>query len=314
MNREMLKENRMHGHPMYPVSIYPDIEQLSGNSILDCHWHDEMEFIIIRNGCALFQLDTDYIEVRAGQALFVNSGQLHAGTLQGEAPCIFSAIVFKPDLLTSPSFDVIQEKYIGPLLDQSFRPAPFIQGVRDWEKDILHVLDRILQDNEHRPPAYELSTKANLLGIIAMLIANAEPLKPGRTPSAGSPDKIEKLKTVLNFIHEHYSEALRLKDLAGLIRMSQGHFCRFFKQLTQKSPVEYINHYRIAQACRLLENSTMKIVDIALETGFDNLSYFITVFKQAKGCTPSKYRKPYYDKAALIMTEPLSIDKGSRLS
>ncbi|MED5015743.1 AraC family transcriptional regulator [Paenibacillus chibensis] len=304
MNREMLRENRVHGHPMYPVSIYPNIEQLSGNRILDCHWHDEMEFIIVRKGKAIFQLDTAYYNVQEGQALFVNSGQLHAGILDGEAPCVFSAVVFKPEMLASPDFDVIQEKYIRPLLDQSFQPHPVIQGEQAWEKDILGAIDRMLNDNEKQSPVFELSTKANLYAIFAQIYAHAIPLSTNRQQAAGNPDKVDKLKIVLNFIHEHYAEPLKLKELAGIAGISEGHFCRFFKQLTQKSPVEYINYYRILKASRLLESSRMKIVDIAMETGFDNLSYFITVFKQWKGCTPSTYRKPFSDKAAVILTEP----------
>ncbi|GIP27500.1 putative HTH-type transcriptional regulator YdeC [Paenibacillus sp. J23TS9] len=309
MNREMLREDRVHGHPMYPVSIYPNIEQRNGNSILDCHWHDEMEFIVIRKGHAVFQLDMTYVEAHEGQAIFVNSGQLHAGVLDGNSPCVFSAVVFSPDLLTSPDFDVIQEKYIGPLLDKSFQPEPLIKGERIWEKEVLAALNRILEDNEQRLPAYELSTKAHLYLIFARMFIHPQNSDHRQHLPSGSPDKVERLKTVLNFIHDHYSEPLRLKDLAGLISMSEGHFCRFFKQLTQKSPVEYINHYRILKACKLLENSGMKIVDIAMESGFDNLSYFITVFKQMKGCTPSRYRKPFNEKVAVILTEPAPFDE-----
>ncbi|MWV43658.1 AraC family transcriptional regulator [Paenibacillus sp. HJL G12] len=307
MNREMLRENRIHGQPMYPVSIYPNIKQLSGNSILDCHWHDEMEFIVIRQGCAVFQIDMTDIEMQAGQALFINSGRLHAGILKGTRPCVFSAVVFSPELLASPDFDVIQEKYIGPLLHQSFQPAPLIKGDTAWEKEVLTALDRILEDNEKRPPAYEISTKGLLYMIFASMYAHTEPPVPHRQLPSGSPDKIERLKTVLNFIHEHYGESLKLRDLAGLIRMSEGHFCRFFKQLTQKSPVEYINHYRVSKSCKLLKNSSMKIVDIAMETGFDHLSYFITVFKQIMGCTPSQYRKSIHDKNSIILTEPATL-------
>lgn len=50
MERERLREDRIHGNAMYPVSVYPDIQQLNGDSILDCHWHDEMEFTMVTQG------------------------------------------------------------------------------------------------------------------------------------------------------------------------------------------------------------------------------------------------------------------------
>ncbi|MNP38977.1 Bifunctional transcriptional activator/DNA repair enzyme AdaA [compost metagenome] len=113
--------------------------------------------------------------------------------------------------------------------------------------------------------------------------------------STGSHDKVERIKNVLNYIHEHYPEPLKLKDLASEINMSEGHFCRFFKQMVQKTPIDYMNNYRIQKACKLLENSNQKMVDIAMDVGFDNLSYFITVFKQHKKSTPSQYRKQFFE-------------------
>ncbi|WP_433615862.1 AraC family transcriptional regulator [Paenibacillus cellulositrophicus] len=304
MNRETLRENRVHGHPLYPVSIYPRVEQLNGQSILDCHWHDEMEFIVLHQGSAVFQLDMTYVEVRAGEALFVNSGEIHSGMLASQEPCIFSAVVFSADLLSSPDFDIIQEKYIDPLMKKSFMPRQHITGNSEWEKDILDALHRIICENEAKVPAYELSTKAHLLRIFALLSAQAPLGENSKSRPTGSHDKVERLKTALHYIHDHYAEPLKLKELAGQINMSEGHFCRFFKQMTQKSPVEYVNHYRVLKACKLLENTDKKIVEVAMDVGFDNLSYFITVFKHHKGCTPSKYRKPF-EEQAYVLTEPV---------
>lgn len=96
MERERLREDRIHGNAMYPVSVYPDIQQLNGDSILDCHWHDEMEFTMVTEGCAVFQIDMNTVEVQAGEAIFINRGEIHAGYLKGEVPCVFSSIVFNP--------------------------------------------------------------------------------------------------------------------------------------------------------------------------------------------------------------------------
>lgn len=103
------------------------------------------------------------------------------------------------------------------------------------------------------------------------------------------------------YINSHAHEPIRLREIADEIGMSEGHFCRFFKQMVQKSPVEYINYHRIQKACRLLEQSDRKVVDIALDVGFDNLSYFIATFKKWKGLTPSQYRKQHEADQALAV-------------
>ncbi|AOZ94105.1 AraC family transcriptional regulator [Paenibacillus crassostreae] len=297
MNRDLLKENRVHGNPMYPVSIYPNVEQLNGQSILDCHWHDEMEFIVVRQGSATFQINMSYYEVNAGEAIFVNSGELHAGYVERDhgVPCIFSAVVFSPDLLLSHAFDIVQEKFIDPLLKKQLLPPPHIKRTESWEIDILHYLDIILTENENKAPTCELTTKAHLYLILANMANHMQQSTRSNPNPIGSHEKVERIKIVLNYIHDHYPESLKLKDLASEINMSEGHFCRFFKQMVQKTPIDYMNNYRIQKACKLLENSDKKIVDIAMDVGFDNLSYFITVFKNHKNCTPSAYKKQFYE-------------------
>ncbi|MGF7045599.1 AraC-like DNA-binding protein [Paenibacillus sp. DS2015] len=311
MNRDILKENRIHGNPMYPVSIYPNVEQINDQSILDCHWHDEMEFIVVRDGRAIFQIDMTYFEVNAGEAIFVNSGEIHAGYLAADnLPCIFSAVVFNLDLLLSQAFDVVQEKFIDPLLKKQMIPPQHIQRNSGWEIDILNYLDNILAENDAQTPTCELTTKAQLYLIFAKMNAHMQAnIKTDLRPT-GSHDKIERLKSVLNYIHQHYSEPLRLKDLASEINMSEGHFCRFFKQMVQKTPVDYLNHYRTQKACKQLENSDKKIVDIAMDVGFENLSYFITVFKQYQGCTPSQYRKQFYGGVNIITELSNDLQQG----
>ncbi|CAM3831458.1 helix-turn-helix transcriptional regulator [Marinicrinis lubricantis] len=289
MNREMLKENRVHGDPMYPVSVYP-ITEIEGPMILDPHWHDEMEFLLVTEGKALFQIDMAHYELHAGQAVFINSGELHAGFPIEDASCSFTAVVFHPELLGSSSYDVMQKKYVDPLLKKQVFPPTLISNEQPWELEVLQLLKQIIADNSAESPAYEFSTKARLLLMMAQLFSQA-PSAPPRKNYAADSYKLERIKSVIDYVHQHFDEPLRLKDLAEQVNMSEGHFCRFFKQMMKKSPVEYMNHYRTQKAARLLENSDKKIVEIAMDVGFDNLSYFITVFKQFVGCTPSQYRK-----------------------
>ena len=101
------------------------------------------------------------------------------------------------------------------------------------------------------------------------------------------------IKKVTKYINENYGSAISIDDLAALCNMSQGHFCRLFKQITLKTPVQYINNVRISKASEMLIFSDRKILDIAMDTGFNSLSYFIGVFKESMGITPTNYRKKY---------------------
>ena len=64
-----------------------------------------------------------------------------------------------------------------------------------------------------------------------------------------------------------------------------------FKKYTFKTPVQYMNSVRLSAAMDLLTRTDRKVLDIALDTGFNSLSYFIGVFKQGLGCTPTQFRR-----------------------
>lgn len=144
---------------------------------------------------------------------------------------------------------------------------------------MLEYLKRIFADHAAGAVTCEMTTKAYLYLMFARMFEHRMQLPFKGSVHGGSPDKVERLKSVLGYIHKRYPEPLKLKELAEEANMSEGHFCRFFKQMVQKSPVDYINYYRVQQACLQLENTDHKIVDIAMDVGFEHLSYFITTFK-----------------------------------
>nr|WP_275983715.1 AraC family transcriptional regulator [Paenibacillus hamazuiensis] len=273
---------------MYPVSVY-HIDCAAGANVLDCHWHDEMEFILVKKGQAVFQVGTVSYEVVENQALFVNSGDIHAGYPLGNAACSYSALVFGRDFLAGPMYDLIQDKYLEPLIRRKCSLPVHIRGEAWWEKEVLALLHHIVQSNTDLTPTCELTTKGNLYLILAQLFGQARDLESSQFQAVQW--KTEQMKAVLQYIHERYREPIRLHELSQLANMSEGHFCRFFKKMMKRSAVEYINDYRTRQAARLIERTDRKLAEIAMDTGFENISYFTSVFKRQIGVTPSQYRK-----------------------
>jgi AraC-like DNA-binding protein len=106
-----------------------------------------------------------------------------------------------------------------------------------------------------------------------------------------STESMNRLKRVIGSIEERFDESITLGELAGLAQMSESYFCRFFKRITTKTPIEYINAYRIQRAALMLRQPDRKIMEIAMDVGFNNLNYFNTVFRKRYGCTPSEYRR-----------------------
>lgn len=112
---------------------------------------------------------------------------------------------------------------------------------------------------------------------------------PGTQAGETSGD-VNPLKAVFSYIESHYGEKISLEDLAGTIHMNRNYFCRFFKEKAGKTPFSYLNEYRVNQAASQLLSTRLPITEIALNAGFENMSYFIRQFRRCKGCTPSAYR------------------------
>ena len=85
-----------------------------------------------------------------------------------------------------------------------------------------------------------------------------------------------------------------LSTLSELCGLSEGYFCRQFKNATGSTPMEYLNFVRIYHAEKLLVRSAMPILDVSMEVGFSSVSYFNRMFRRFKGCAPNSYRNAQY--------------------
>jgi AraC family transcriptional regulator len=107
------------------------------------------------------------------------------------------------------------------------------------------------------------------------------------SPSAADERRIS---TVLRFIEGNLSEPLPLERLASIAKMSEFHFLRTFKQVTRVTPHQYILRSRLRQAAVRLKTSSDKVLEIALDTGFGDLSNFNHAFRAEFGVSPTRFR------------------------
>src|SRR3989339_489522 len=82
-----------------------------------------------------------------------------------------------------------------------------------------------------------------------------------------------------------------LETHKNLLAVIKEYFCDIFKRITGKTFTEYVNSLRVEHAVRLLLSTSMKASEIALESGFNDISYFNRVFKEQKGISPQALRK-----------------------
>lgn len=284
------KEKAKHGEQMFPLQRY--ITTLhEGYPAVTAHWHDEAEFTQITEGSAIYQIQLETYEVAAGDFIFIPPGVLHSITMIPGNTFRSETYVFHMHFLGMGTADVCAVRYLTPLSTQKlipifcFPPSHFLYG------DLSKLFDEISKTYASAAPGYELFLKADFLKLIAILIPHCE--EATSQPQLQT-EHTAKLKTVLEYIEQHYAEELFIADLAALCYFSEYHFMRFFKKYVGMSCLDYIKNLRLEKAAELLEQEASSTLDISLSVGFRNLSYFHREFKKKYGVTPKKFMAQHF--------------------
>lgn len=101
------------------------------------------------------------------------------------------------------------------------------------------------------------------------------------------------VKEAKEYVEEHYTENLTVKEVAGIIGISSGYLSTMFNQSMGQSFVDYLNQLKINHACVYLEQNYLKVYEIAYKVGFQDEKYFTKVLKKIKEITPKEYRNNY---------------------
>ena len=95
----------------------------------------------------------------------------------------------------------------------------------------------------------------------------------------------------IRHINRNFNTQIDARQLCRMVNMSYSYFSRSFKKITGRSFKEYLNEVRINRAEHLLMTTDLSVTQVALECGYNNVSYFITVYKALKNRTPLTGRK-----------------------
>ena len=98
------------------------------------------------------------------------------------------------------------------------------------------------------------------------------------------------MQAIYQYVADHFAEPLNIEALAEVANLTVPSFCRYFKRKTRQTCTDFVNEYRVNQACKRLQGAT-SISQVAFEVGFNNLSHFNKTFKRVMGVNPKEYRR-----------------------
>lgn len=115
--------------------------------------------------------------------------------------------------------------------------------------------------------------------------------KPNGRPIAVDAGGAHVIQLALSYIQEHYREDISLQDVADYVHMSKNYFSEQFKQRTGMNFIDFVISLRLHYAKHLLEHTSMKVIDVGAESGFNSPKHFLKLFKRELGCTPLEFRE-----------------------
>ncbi len=296
MNKSNLKELIKHGSTYFPCAAYI-VENEKKGLFAKYHWHNELEIIYFNKGKFRLEVNMDKYIIENECFCFINSEELHL--VKCDYPCTESAIVFDLKMLSFSMFDLTECELINPLLTGKLKMPRFICKKDTFWNDIYKEYEKIINiykksvfknvdENRKENVTLQVTIKTAILNILAALYNNN--LLVNECENTNN-YRIEYIKKIILYIESNYKKKISIKDLAKEISMNEQYFCRFFKSIIGKPPIQYINEYRIKKSEELLKETNMKIMEVCLESGFNNMGNFINTFKKQTGLSPMRYRK-----------------------
>lgn len=169
---------------------------------------------------------------------------------------------------------------------------PFII-TKDNPSRMNYYLTRIFGEFHEKKPYYQDAVLGLLLSFFSEL--NRITMDMESTDATESQGAFSYVHKALSYIYEHYNEPISIQDLSSYCCISESHFRRIFKAVVGISPLEYIQHYRIQQACHYLYSNQEPVNLIAQKVGFTSLSSFNRQFQQYIHLSPTAWKKANMD-------------------
>lgn len=277
----------------FPVDshIHYYIEDLP-HFIVPWHYHPAIEIMYIVSGTGT-RFVGDHLEGYAeGDVCMIGPQLPHEwrndeiyfnkeSDLRATCICLF----FKKEIFESNLIRLPEMSNIRDLIERSRRGLKFVGESKKRIADFIELSAR-------NTGARKVSELITLLEMMATTDEYDVLASVGFTESVNS-DDFERFNKVYKYMVANFTTTIKLGDVAALVGLTPTAFCRYFKERTKKTFIEYLSEMRIGHAKKLLIEGKKKISTISLESGFNNLSNFISQFKKSTHMLPSDFQKEF---------------------
>ena len=234
---------------------------------IDIHAHEEFELYINISGDVSFLVNNNLYDLSRGDVIVARPGEYHHCVYRSDAPHKFFWILFDSNK---------NYRILDFLKDNSshnyFSPEP------ELREELLELCYDFLNNS--------ITEEEKIYAFFRIFEILKKAQKPQKTKIS------DEMQKIINYIEEHICEAITIKDIAKELYISQSTLERKFKEILNLTPLEYIRNKKLILAAKMLTEGK-NVLDTALSVGYNDISYFIELFKKRYKITPYQFKKKY---------------------
>ena len=278
-----LKENKPHGTKDDPFSTY-HIQNGGKSFQIPVHWHDELEIIYVKSGFLTVNISGENYIGKPGDAFVVSPGNLHfMGSQTGTVD--YFTFLFPLKYIAFRSDDMLDDKLIEPLNSGHLMISPEIKDtVKEQCEQLARVYAAEIDESESKITG-QIRKKIILLQFIHEL------WKKGFIVENDTTGRNTVEKEMVSYIQQNYTGKILLREFGEQFHLSEKYISRYFKEHFHITLSQYVTYLRLEHAKQMLQETDISVTEVAMQSGYQNISYFIRSFKKTYGVSPLKYRK-----------------------
>ncbi len=262
------------------------------------HAHDFIEIAYVVAGQGIHRIGDQEYAVSKGDIFIINYDIPHEfrSHIDPSHPplyvynCIFKAEFFDTSLVNCKDFSDLSRHFLFCSLFPEEKDS--CAGIKLSDSDssgIEDIYETMFREYMIKEPGYVEVLRSCIIHLLIKIFRLYR--KKDQLSIKLEANRRHIIDTVIRYMKENYTKELKLEDLAMMAFLSRNYFCKLFKDCTGMTVLEYTQKIRIEEACRLLDGTSRKVLDIAAEVGYKDVKFFNQVFKKIMGKTPGEYKK-----------------------
>lgn len=258
------------------------------------HFHPEFELVYIKGANGTRHVGDHISRFEYSDLVFIGPNIPHLNFDYGVKSKYEKIVVhIKPDFLEKALITTPELNELWKLFNESRHAIGFGTDTK-----------RLLGDQLKQLPSHNHFNQFIELLRILQILAKAEDkelLHDNPVENQFTQRDQERLKRIYRYVHSHYKHRIEISEIAELSNLTNEAFCRYFKKMTKLTFTEFVNHYRVDTAKKLLLHDK-NITETCFACGFESLSYFNRVFKHVSGENPNAFKKRYFSRDGLAVS------------